>query len=77
VPKSVEKYAIKFFYFLKPPKSISKVCYEKCSMKFFGNNLKDLLIFIRMVNKDLKHLENLGPIIFITFNKLSHTYRDV
>jgi len=46
-------------------------------MKFFGNNLKDLLIFIRMVNKDLKHLENLGPIIFITFNKLSHTYRDV
>jgi len=31
VPKSVEKYAIKFCYVLKPPKSISKVCYEKRS----------------------------------------------
>jgi len=31
VVKSVEKYAIKFVYVLKPPKGISKVCYEKRS----------------------------------------------
>jgi len=83
---------------LKSAEKCRKVCYKillrfETSKKYFksmlwkikwsyGNNPEDFLIFIRTFKRNLKHVENLGPVTFITFIwkeswRPSHIYKDV